>query len=139
MKFLKIISFLLIAFFFLFLFLVVFFFDFITSVTPGWHTTVYSPVQIAVCITMPWLLLAVFSYFIIQKNNRKVSVSTLRLYLLLTIIYPLFSIYFTIAEPSGTPRDLIRLIVLLLSFIVFLVGQIFLIFTIIKISRKPDL
>lgn len=139
MKFLKTIFLLFIGFLSLFLLLLIFAFDFTTSVTPGWHTIVYPPMLIALYITIPCLLFAIYSYIITKKNNRRISTSTLRLYLFLTLFFPLTSVYFALTEPSGTPRDIIRPIIFIISFIVFLIGQLLLIFKMIEISRKLKL
>ena len=139
MKFLRVIIILIISFLLLFTLLLISAFDFVTSVIPGWHTTIYSPLQIALYITVPWLIFAICCYLIAKRNNRRISAVRIRTYLLLSLTFPLLSLYFTITGPSGTPFDSMTPIILWFSFIAFFTGQLYFLSTMIEIGRKQTL
>lgn len=139
MKLLKILLIIFIGFLSLFTLLLIVAFDFTTSIIPGWHTTIHSPLYIALYITMPWLIFAIYCYLIAKKNNRRISAVSIRTYLLLSLIFPIISLYFTNTGLSGTPHDMMWPLLLLFSFLMFFIGQFYFINTIIKLGRKPDL
>lgn len=107
--------------------------DYAASIIPGWHTTILSPFQSFTIIIYGWLLIVCLLY-IFYLRKRKLSKNFIIIYLTLTL--PILLIKMIIKNLYLENYDMELLLeIIYFVFILFCLGQLFLIAYLIK--KKP--
>lgn len=139
MKFLSTVIILFICISSLFLLLFIFAFDFATSVVPGWHTTILAPQQLF------WLPIYVCAAFVIACHiaavikKRSIPIYVSVIYILLAIPYPLFLSWCNYKGSQGYEWDIMLAPRFIFpSLILFIIGHLFFLYSIIKMIRKKQ-
>ena len=100
-----------------------------TSVVPGWHTTIYSPLFFVSAFQCLWLGISAAIYYITERKGRVVHARFFLVHVFLSLFYFMDSSYFYADNYS------IERVLMLLPYILFLLGQVIFIVGVLKAKK----
>jgi len=111
------------------------FYDLTSSIIPGWHTNVISPVIIFNTFILPWLFIVSVGYlYILRKKqiiSRKIWIAHLALSLPMFVVFTLKSLFISqLYNDVGLLQTISG--ILLLTVIIYIIGQLYFITQLIK-------
>lgn len=95
--------------------------DYVASVIPGWHTTIF-PRMLITQITGLWLLAVILIYFLVLK--KETSTSTTNTYLLLTVPFLMCDILALLFDVFGFVTMYAYITLFCITILPFIVAQI---------------
>lgn len=119
-------------------------FDFLTSATPGWHTTIYPPWFIGACLLLLVLLFAIMGYWLQGRRADKMNWMLFACHWVFTIaaiLYLKFPSIF-LGAPITNPEKLMKAAQLRVKLIpiawgLFIIGQVFFLICYIRTIAAP--
>lgn len=114
--------------------------DYGFPVIPGWNVTLYPPLNFLYIFICPWLLFVIGCYIICLSKGKRIHTMSFILYLLLTIPLPITLFYYENSNVSVTPGAIGMMPKFLTTvLLIYLLGQLFFIYQLVKISRKKQM
>lgn len=111
--------------------------DYGFQVIPGWNVTLYPPLNFLYIFICPWLLFVIGCYIISLIKGRRIHTMSFILYLLLTIPLPITLFYYENSNVTPSAIDMMPKF-LTTVLLVYLLGQLFFIYQMVKLLRKEQ-